>query len=107
MAMWEPVGSMRCRSNSGSGGEDGRKIIYCVDGRQPGIHEVWTSAEDSVTHEVHLTARVDAGAESVGLFSTDYLTTTWRRVPMFGKNSINGSVNWLIVPDFLRNYGPP
>ena len=26
---------------------------------------------------------------------------------MFGSNSINGSVEWLGVPDFLKNYGLP
>ena len=26
---------------------------------------------------------------------------------MFGRNSINGSVEWLGIPDFLRNDGPP
>ena len=26
---------------------------------------------------------------------------------MFGRNSINGSVKWIGVPNFLRNDGPP
>ena len=26
---------------------------------------------------------------------------------MFGRNYINGSVKWIGVPDFLRNYDPP
>ena len=75
--------------------------------RQPQIHEVWTFREDSVTCDGHLTARVDVGTGFVGKFVTNYLTPTWRRVPMFGSNYFNGSVEWLGVPDFLRNYGPP
>ena len=62
MATWEPVVSVRHRSNSGSGGEDGQEFICCVNGRQPEIHEVWIFGEDGVTHEVHPTARVDVGA---------------------------------------------
>ena len=94
---------MRCRANFGSGGEYGTKFFRCVDGRQPQIHEVWTFAEDGVTREVHLTARVDVSAGFVGEFDSDYLTPSWRRVPMFGRIYINGSVEWLGVPDFLRN----
>ena len=81
--------------------------MLCVDGRQPQIDEVWTFAEDSVTLEVHLTACVVIGTEFVGEFATDYLTPNWIWVPMFGINYINGSVEWLGVPDLLRNDGPP
>ena len=63
-------------------------------------------AEDGFTHEVHLIARVDVGSGFVGKFATDYLVPSWRKVPMFGINSINESLKWLGVPDFLRNYGP-
>ena len=98
---------MYCRANSGNGGEDGPEFMRCVDGRQPQIHEVWTFGEDGVTREVHTTARVDAGAVFVGGFATDYLTPNWRRFPMFGINSINRSLEWIGVPDFLRNDGPP
>ena len=38
---------------------------------------------------------------------TDYLTPIWRRVPMFGRNFINGNVKWLGVPDLLMNDVPP
>ena len=51
--------------------------------------------------------RVDVGAGFVGEFSNNYLTTSWQRVPMFGRNSINGSVKWLGVIELLRNDGPP
>ena len=97
---------MHRRANSGSGDKDGIGFIRCVDGQQPQIDEVWTFGEDSVTSEVHLTARVDVGSGFVGEFATDYLTPNWRRVPMFGRNSINESVEWIGVPDFLSKYGP-
>ena len=58
--------------------------------------------------EVHPTARLDVGSGFVGeCFDTDYLTISWRRVPMFGRNSINGSIEWLDVPNFLSTDGPP
>ena len=76
MATGDPVGSMRCRYNSGSGGEDRTNSIRCFYRRHPKIHEVWTYGEDGVTREVHPTARVDVGAGFVGEFDTDYLTPT-------------------------------
>ena len=106
MASQEPVGSISRPSNSGSGDEDGPEFIRCVDGRDPQIHEVRTFGEDGVMREVHPTARLDVGDGLVREFATDYLTEIWRRVPMFGINSINGSVQWLGVPDFLRTDGP-
>ena len=107
MAAWEPVGSIRRRSNSGSGDKDRPKFISCVNILQPQIHEVWTFGEESVTHKVHLTARVDVGTGFTGEFATDSLTPIWHRVPMFGRNYINEISKWLGVPDFLINDGPP
>ena len=57
--------------------------------------------------EVHPTAHVYVNAGFVGEFVTDCLTPSWRRIPMFGVNSINGSVQWLGVPDFLWTDRPP
>ena len=31
--------------------------------------------------------------------------STWNRIPMFGRNYINGSVEWIVVPNFLRDDG--
>ena len=94
-------------SNSGSGGEDIPVFICCVNVQQPKIHEVWTYGEDVVTPEVHPTAGVDVGAGFVGKFSTDCLTPTWSSIPMFGRNYINGIVEWIGVPDLMSNDGPP
>ena len=97
-----------CRPyDSGSGNEEGTKFILFVDGQHPQIHEVWNLREDGVTRKVHPTARVHVGAGFVGEFATDYINPSWRRVSMFGINSINRSVKWLGVPDFLRTDGPP
>ena len=61
----------------------------------------------SFTREVHPTARIDVGAGFVGEFATNYLTPSWRMIPMLGVNSINGSVQWLEVPAPLRTNKPP
>ena len=106
MARRYPVGFI-CRISSDSGDEDGPDFIRCVDGLHPQIHEVWTFGEDGVTREVHPTAQVDVGTEYFGEFVTDYVTPSWRRFPMFGRNSINESVEWLGITDFLRTDGPP
>ena len=70
------------------------------------VNEVWNFVEDGVTREVHLIARVDVRAGAAREFSPNYLTKSWRRVPMFSRISINGSVKWLLIPDFHRTDGP-
>ena len=107
MARQEPVGSILWPSDCGSGDKEVPKFIRCVDERQPEIHEVWNFGEDCVTREVHLNARVDVGAFVGESFAINYLNPTWRTIPMFGRNYINGSVEWLGIPNFLRNDGPP
>ena len=86
MPIMKPVGSICWPSESGCGENDGLKFIRCVDGRQPKVHEVWIFGEDGVTPEVHLTARVDVKTFVGNYFATYYITPTWRRVPMFGRN---------------------
>ena len=102
-----PIGAICWCYDSGNGDEDGPEFIRCVDGQEPQIHKVWNFGEDGIKHKVHLTARVDFGVGFVGEFSTNSLTPSWRRIPIFGVNSINGSVQWLDVPDPLRTDGPP
>ena len=105
MAGQEPVGSIDWTSGSGSGDAEGTDFIRCVDGREPHIHEFWTFGEDGVTHEVHMKAQVDVGSVFVRESATNYLTESWCRVPMFGRNSMNGCVQWLGIPNFLRTNG--
>ena len=91
MSRKEPFGFINTPSDSGSGDTEGPEFIRCMDGRKPQVHEVWTFGEDGFTCEVHPTVPVDVGAGFVGEFENDYLTPSWRRVPMFGRNSNNGS----------------
>ena len=67
----ETVGSIDIPSDSGSGDDEGPKLIQCVDGQETQIHEVWTFCENSVMHEFHPTSRLDLGAGFVGEFATD------------------------------------
>ena len=103
----DQVGAIRLPSDSGIEDEDGPKFIGYVDGGETHIHEVWTFGQDGVTREVHPTARVDIGAGFYSEFATNYLTPSCLRVPMFGVNYINGSVQWLGVLAPLRTDGPP
>ena len=107
MARREPVEYICRLSDYGIGEKDGPEIICCVDGRQLKIHEVWTFGEEGVTPEVHPNARIDVGNFVDECFANDYLTRTWRRIHMFGRDSINGSFKWIGVPNFVRDYEPP
>ena len=71
MAGWYPVGAIHWSSNYGSGDEGGPEFIQGVDRRDPQVHEVWNSGEYGVTSKVHLTARVEIGAEFVSEFATN------------------------------------
>ena len=73
----------------------------------PEIHDILTFGEDSVTPKVHQNGCVDVRAFVVEYFATDYFTPTWHRILMFGQKFIIGILEWLRVPNFLRNDGPP
>ena len=103
----EPVGSICQPPDSGIWDNDRLEFIWCVGRRQLKIHEVWTLGNDGSTLKIHPTARVDVGAFIGDCFATDYLTENGRRVPMLGRKYINGSFEWMGVPDFLRTDGPP
>ena len=96
----DPVRAICHPAYSGCGENNRPQFIRCVDERQPKFHEGCISREDSVTPEAHPTARVG------DYFANNYLTPTWCRIPMFGRKSINGSIEWLGVPSFLWNDGP-
>ena len=97
MARREPVGSISRPSDSGNGGAEVPELIQFVDGQEPQIHKFWDFGDDGVTREVHPTSQVDVGAGVVGEFATNYLTESGRRIPIFGRIYINGSVEWLGV----------
>ena len=106
MTRQEPVGSISRPSDYGSGDAEVPEFIRCEEGREPQIHEVWDFGEDGVTREIHPTAQVDVSAGVFGEFATNYLTESWRRIPIFGRISINGNVEYLGIPDFHRTVDP-
>ena len=103
----EPVKAIHQPFNSGSGADDELDFIRCVGRIQPEIHKVWTFEDDGITPEVYIFACVDVGAFLVDCFGTNYLAGNGRRFPMYVRKSINESVKWLVVPNFLRNDRPP
>ena len=107
MPMTEPVGSNRQPSNSSSENDDGLDFIRCVGGRHTKIHDIWTFSDDGITPEVHHFARVDVVAFVEDCFAANFLTENGRRVPMLGRKFIDGSFEYVGVPDFLRTNGPP
>ena len=92
-------------SDSGSGGSEGPKFIRCVGGQEPQMHEVWCFSPDIITREVHPVAQVDVGAKVVGHLLSDSLTENGCRIPILGQISNNGSVEYLVIPDFHRAGG--
>ena len=102
MNRWEPFGYIRRPSVYGNGGAEGLEFIRYVDGREPQINKVWSFGDNDVTHEFHLTAQIYVGAGVVGEFLSDYLTESGRRIPILGRISINGSVEWLAITALHR-----
>ena len=98
MTRHKPVKVFPQPSNSGSGADDRLEFIRCVGGREPQIHELWIFAEDGIARKVHPFARIDVGNFSGGCFRTAYATEIGRRVSIYGRNLINGSVEWLGIP---------
>ena len=88
MTRRKPVGVIRQFSNSDSGADDRLELIS----------KLWIFAEDSITREVHPFARIDVGNFIGDCFRTTYVTEIGRRVSIYGRKWINGSVEWLCVP---------
>ena len=101
----KPVIAIFQPSSSGSGGENGLEFICCVGGREPQIHVFWSFTEDGITREVHPSARIDVRDFSGDCFHTAYATEIGRRVFIYGRKSINGSIEWLGVPAPLAVLG--
>ena len=76
-----------------------------MGGREPQIHKLWSFAEEGVTREVHPFARIGVGDFIGDCFQTAYATEIGRRVFIYGRKSINGSVEWIVVPDLSCNTG--
>ena len=97
-----PIWSIHRPSNPGSGGTKDTKFIWWVDGREPQIHKLWCLRLDSITWEVLPTSQVEVVNGTMEEFTTDYLVKDGRRILIIGQLSINGSVRFLGITDFVR-----
>ena len=61
---------------------------------------------DGITREVHHKVQVYVRDGVVGQFSSDHLTKDGRRTPNIGQIFINGTVEYLGIPDFYRTGEP-
>ena len=52
-----------------------------------------------------MTAQLEVGAGNMGGFTTNYLAENGRRIPIIGKLYINGSIQFLGIPDFFGGNG--
>ena len=68
------------------------------EGESPKSKKFEGFAKDGITCEVHPFARIDVVNFSGDCFHTAYATEIGRRVFIYGWKSINGSVEWLVVP---------
>ena len=107
MPRCDTVGTITQSSNSGSWDSDVLEFIRCAGRQQTEIHDVWTFGDYVITPVVHTCVTVDVGAFIGDCFEADYLTENGSRGPMFGRKLINGSFEWVVVPDFFRSNGPP
>ena len=105
MIWWIPMESIRRNSDPGNGGTEDNKFIWCVDGQGTQIHKLWCLSLVNVTRKVHLTVHVEVGAGPVGEFTTNYLARNGHRITIIGQLSINRSVQFLGIPDFVRGSG--
>ena len=98
MTRRKPVVVIRQPSSCGSRDKDGLEFIRCVGGREPQIQELWSFSEDRITHKFHHFAQIDVDDFSGYCFDTAYATEIERIVFIYGRKSIDGSVEWLGVP---------
>ena len=99
------MGSISGPSYPGSGGTEDAKFIRCIEGWEPQIHKLWCLCLENITREVHAIAQVEVGAGPVREFTTNYPAENRRRIPTIGQLSINGSVQFWGIPDFVRGIG--
>ena len=97
--------SIRRTSDFCSRGSEDIDFIWYVDGRYPQLHKIWSLGLDNVTREIHSTERVEVDNGTVGDITTNYLAENGHRIPIIGRLYINGSVQFLSIPDFIRNSG--
>ena len=91
--------------DSVSGGSKDVNFIRCVGFGDPQLQEMWCLGSDNVTLEIHPKTQVEVSPGTVGEFTTNHLAENGRRILIIRQLSINGSVKFLGIPDFVRNSG--
>ena len=99
------MGFIHWHSDPGSRGTKDKKFIQCFYVRETQIHKLWCLGLEDITCKLHPTSRVEIGAVPVGEFINDYLAENGRRILIIRQKSINGSVQFLGIPDFIRGGG--
>ena len=90
---------------SGRGGEGGVWFTRCIKGREPEIYELWTFSDDEIC-EVHPFAWVQIRDDFTGeTFNTHFFNAISVRIPFLSRRSVNGSVQWLYVPQPFGKIG--
>ena len=71
------------------------------------MQKIWCLGYDSVTREVHTTAQIYVGADTVGQFATQYFSENVRRIPIIGQISVNINFKLLGIPADAWGCGLP
>ena len=100
MIQHRPMVSIWRPSDSGSRGTLDTELIQCVYVQEPQIHKLWCFSLDKVTCKIHTTAQVEAGAGTVGEFTTNHLAENGRIVLIIGQLLSTEVSNFLVSPIF-------
>ena len=99
------MGSISQTSNPDSGITKYTEFILYVDSQEPQIHELWCLGLYSINREVHPTDLLEVVTGTVEEFTTGYLAENGRIILIIRKLSINVSVQFLRIPDFVWGSG--
>ena len=80
------------------GGEGSVWFTRCIKGQEPDICELWNFADDRIC-EVHPFARVQISNDFIGeTIHTHFFNANEVQIPLLGRRSVNGIVQWLDIP---------
>ena len=65
-------------------GTNGVDFILCADIWDTQMHKIWCLGSNGITCEVHLTAKMDVGADTFGQFATHHFSENGCRIPVIG-----------------------
>ena len=99
------MGSIYWPSNTGIRSTDETTFIQCVDDQEPNIQKLRCLGLDNITKDVHSTAQVEVVSGTMGKFTIDYLSENGRSIQIIRQLSINDSVQFLRIPDFVGGIG--